>query len=408
METVFVVGVDIGTVKSRVLIAEVLEFGGIKIVGVAAKPSRGIKKGRIIDEERVAGVLGSCKVEAERMAGVSVEAACLSISSESIRSFSSQGALTLHGGKQISEREIQLVTQNALKVPLPSERYVLHTIEQGFTVDGNSNIENPIGLEAVRLEKNIHIVTAVTEETDKLKRIMKSSGIEIIDVVFSPFAVAGAILKEFDKMEGALVIDIGGEVTSYALYHGGVVRSSGTLPVGGFNISNDLSIGLGIPLEKAEKLKIENGTVSLSASSMEEEKSVEISVDGTPSQISLKKIEEIVMPRCEELFTLIKNDVMHDPSFNLMEGNIVLSGGGSKSTGVEGAVEKVFGPHMLSERQPYVVGLSELVADESWNVGIGLLKRGEEILAEHFEEKRDAKGYFNWVVEGFKKVASTF
>ncbi|MCD6378922.1 cell division protein FtsA, partial [bacterium] len=368
----------------------------------------GIKKGRIIDEEKVAGILASCKVEAERMAGVSVEAACLSISSESIRSFSSQGVLTLQDGKQISEREIQHVTKNALKVPLPSERYVLHTIKQGFTVDGNSNIVDPIGLQAVRLEKNIHIVTDVKEEAEKLKRVMKSNSIEIIDFVFSPFAAAGAILKGFDKMEGALIIDLGGEVTSYALYHAGVVRSSGILPVGGFNISNDLSIGLEIPFERAEKLKIENGVVNLPVSSPEKDNSVGISIDSTFPQIGFEKIEEIVLPRCEEIFTLIKNDVMHDPSFNLMEGNIVLSGGGSKLKGIEGTVENVFGSGVLSERQPDVVGLSELVADESWNVSIGLLKRGEEILAEHFEEKKGTKDYFNWVVEGFKKVANTF
>jgi len=214
MKTDFVVGIDLGTIKTRVLIAEVVESGEIKIVGAAVKPSRGVKKGLIIDEEEVTGILGLCKVEAERMAGVNVEGACLAVSSASIKSFSSQGVLTLHGGRRISEREVQHVTKNAQKAPIPSDRYVLHMIEQGFSVDGNSNINDPIGLDAVRLEKNVHIVTAVKEETDKLKRIMKSNSIEIIDFVFCPFAAADSLLGEFDKREGALVIDIGGEVTS--------------------------------------------------------------------------------------------------------------------------------------------------------------------------------------------------
>ncbi len=390
METDFVVGIDLGTIKTRVLIAEVVESGEIKIVGAAVKPSRGVKKGLIIDEEEVTGILGLCKVEAERMAGVNVEGACLAVSSASIKSFSSQGVLTLHGGRQISEREVQHVTKNAQKVPIPSDRYVLHMIEQGFSVDGNSNINNPIGLDAVRLEKNVHIVTAVKEETDKLKRIMKSNSIEIIDFVFSPFAAANSLLGEFDKREGALVIDIGGEVTSYALYYEGVVRSSGVIPVGGFNISNDLAIGLKISLEKAEKLKMEK------------------SIDDSFYTFGLEKVEEIIQPRCEELFNLIKNDAGHDPSFEMITGNIVLSGGGSKLRGIDSVAETVFGSRVHCGRLPDLVGLSELVDDESWNVSIGLLQRGGEMLVERFEEKRGTKDYFSWVVEGFKKVANTF
>ena len=408
METDFVVGIDLGTIKTRVLIAEVVESGEIKIVGAAAKPSRGVKKGLITDEEEVAGVLGLCKVEAERMAGVNVEGACLAVSSASIKSFSSQGVLILHGGRQISEREVQHVTKNAQKVPIPSDRYVLHMIEQGFSVDGNSNINDPIGLNAVRLEKNVHIVTAVKKETDKLKRIMKSNSIEIIDFVFSPFAAADSLLGEFDKREGALVIDIGGEVTSYALYYEGVVRSSGVLPVGGFNFSNDLAIGLDISLERAEKLKVENCTENLSPSLIDKSEVVEISIDDSFYPFGLKKVEEIIGPRCEELFNLIKNDTGHDPSFEMMTGNIVLSGGGSKLRGIEGMAQTVFGSRVHCGRLPNLVGLSELVADESWNVSIGLLQHGGKMLMERFEEKKGTKDYFSWVVEGFKKVANTF
>jgi len=230
---------------------------------------------------------------------------------------------------------------------------------------------------------------------------------EIVDFVFSPFAAASAILEEFDKMDGTLVVEIGEQVTSYVLYYGGIVRSSGILPIGGFNISNDLSIGLGISLDEAEKIKIENGTGNYSASLIEG-RGGGISNDETLSQISLRNVEEIVLPRCEELFALIKSDVVHDPSFERMNGNIVLSGGGSKLIGIESVAEGVFGLRVLTGRMPDVVVLNELVADESWNVCIGLLHRGGEILAEGNEEKRGTKDYFNWVVEGFKRVTNTF
>jgi cell division protein FtsA len=164
------------------------------------------------------------------------------------------------------------------------------------------------------------------------------------------------------------------------------------IPVGGFNISNDLAIGLKISLEKAEKLKMENCTENLSPSLMDK------------SEV----VEEIIQPRCEELFNLIKNDAGHDPSFEKITGNIVLSGGGSKLRGIDSIAETVFGSRVHCGRLPDLVGLSELVDDESWNVSIGLLQRGGEMLVERFEEKRGTKDYFSWVVEGFKKVANTF
>ncbi|MDZ7859671.1 MAG: cell division protein FtsA [Candidatus Krumholzibacteriota bacterium] len=408
MEIDFIVGIDIGSVRTRVLIAEITESGGAKIVGAAGRPSAGVEKGRITDEEKAAKVLSRCIIEAERMAGVNVEGACLSFTSAGIRSFSSQGVLNLDMGRQISDREIQHVTKNAEKIPLPSDRYVLHMLEQGFNVDENKNIKDPFGLEASRLEKNIHVVTAVKSEAESLGRIIKSNNIEIIDMIFSPFAAANSVLKEYDKVEGAFVIDIGGETTTYVLYHGGVVRSSGVIPVGGFNISNDLAIGLGIPIEKAEEIKLENCDASLSPSDSHRSDKFEILVGGDSFTIGMDKIAEIVRPRCEELFTLVKNDVELDPCFKKIKGNILLTGGGSKLKGIESAAENVFGYRVLKGYIPDITGLSELVADQSWNVSLGLLQRGSEILEENYEEKKSRRNYFNLVIDSLKKVGNPF
>lgn len=406
METDFIVGIDIGSSRTRVLISEVCESGEMKIVAAASNPTEGVKKGRITDERSVSEVLRLTKLEAEKMSGVEVEGACVSFSNSDIRCFDSQGMLTLPGNREVTEADAEHVSGNARKVPLPSDRRILHTIEQYFSIDGETDIVDPVGRRGARLEKNLHIVTATKDHYDKLAAVLRWNHIELIDLTFAPFAAARVVLSKEEIESGSVLVEIGAEVTSYALYRGGIVRSSGVLPVGGFNVSNDMSIGMGLPFEVAEAFKKEFGVEREPKDSGNEMGIVQVTVGGSSYSVEREAAWKIAAPRCEELFSLIREDLSHDPYYDRSEVMVFLSGGGSSLKGVRPVTAGVLGTVSSGAVPVGFTGLSEMMEDESWNVAAGLLRVGKEKLEEGYGSGEE--GYLKWVLQGIKKVVNTF
>ncbi len=406
MENDFIVSVDIGTVKTRILVSEICQDGEIKIIGAVTNPSSGVSKGRVADPETLSEVVRLSREEAERMSGVEIEGACVSMSNADIKSFDSRGMLTTGGDEGVTEDDISQVTRNAQNIPLPSDRMVLHPIQQFFTVDGEGGIVNPLGRKASRLERDLHIITILREHHRALKKTLKSCGIEVIEMAFAPIAVSRLALNYTDREEGSLVIDIGGEVTSYVYYYGGVVRSSGVLPVGGFNVSNDMAIGLGLPFGVAEALKRKAGVGGAEARSY----TVDLSGGGRSpagsNNLDSNKIAEVVQPRCRELFALISEGLSSEPRFGMMRGRIVLSGGGSMLKGIERIAEEVFSREVSKAVPAGFSGLSEMLDDESWDTAAGLLLVGREKLERC--EYSSSSGYFDWFRQGLRKVVETF
>lgn len=400
MDENYVVGIDIGSSNVRVITGELVESERIKLIGVADYPVEGMRKGEVADSQKVNVSLRRALEKAEKMAGVKIKGACISITGAGVRSFDSEGVLTRQENSVITAEEADYVTENARKVPLPADRTVVHMLEQSFMIDGSEGVEDPVGMSGSRLERTVHIVTAVRRQVEALKDLLDWNGIELVKMIFAPFADAKVISGNTGKKENGLLINIGGEVTSFACYREGAIKSSGVLPVGGFNVSNDLAIGMSLPIEVADRLKKER--CMFSAGRSEEaagEPVIEIEIDGREYRFSAHEISVIVTPRCVELFSLISNHAGLEDDFR---GPVYLAGGGSRMKKIERVAADIFRAPVTRLQPSGVEGLVELAGDTGWVTGAGLLFHGRDLITGY----RDSRGggYFNRIINGLKKV----
>ncbi|MFO7916249.1 MAG: cell division protein FtsA [Candidatus Krumholzibacteriales bacterium] len=396
----YVVGIDIGSSNVRVVTGEIVESERIKLIGVADCPAEGMHKGEVADPQKVNGALRRALDSAEKMAGVRIRGACISITGAGIRSFDSEGVLTRQEKSGITPEEANYVTENARKVPLPADRTVIHMMEQSFMIDGAEGVENPVGKEGSRLERTVHIVTAVRRQVEMLKDLLDWNGIELVKMVFAPFADAKLISAGSGKKENGLLINIGGEVTSFACYRDGAIKSSGVLPVGGFNVSNDLAIGMSFPIEVTDRLKKERCLFrGVHPDGEAGEPVVEIEIGGRDYRFNTQEIAGIVTPRCVELFSLISNHAGLDSDFR---GPVYLAGGGSRMDKIEQVAEDVFGAPAIKLQPSGVEGLVELAGDAGWVTGAGLLFHGRDLITGYRESR--GSGCFNRIISGLKKV----
>jgi len=258
------VGLEIGTSKICAVVAEARGDGSLKVVGVGNVPARGVRKGEIVDFETAKRCVHDAIVDAEEKSDVEISEVYLGITGSHIRSFNNRGIVVLEEGREeIDEQDLDDVRTNAREVSLPMEDCILHTIIQHYYVDGQDGVLNPIGLLGKKLEADFHIVYGIRTRIQNAIRCVKELELEPADVIINSFATAQAVLEKNQKQLGAIVIDIGGGVTDFVVYVDGAVKQSGVLAVGGDHITNDISIGLKIPTARAEKLKAEEGNVTL-------------------------------------------------------------------------------------------------------------------------------------------------
>jgi cell division protein FtsA len=395
----YVVGIDIGSSNLRVLTAELGEDDRIKIIGVSSRPLEGMHKGEVRDSSAVNESLREAVSRAEKMAGVKIRGACVSITGSEVRSFESEGVLTRQEDEPISEEEADYVTENARKVPLPADRTVIHMLEQAFMIDGESRTGDPVGMRGSRLERCVHIVTAVRRQVETLRDLLKWNGIEPVRIVFAPLADGRLISGPGESGLNGLVVNIGGEVTSFARYSGGFIRSSGVLPVGGFNISNDLSIGMSLPLNVTEELKTRICLFDSEYGGKEGGESIEIEIDGRDYSFRTEETSGIAAPRCEELFSLIGS---HAGVGEMFGGPVFLSGAGSRLMNIDKVAEAVFKVPAVTVDPSGVEGLVELAGDSGWITCTGLLFHGRDLISGYREGREN--GYFTRIMNGLKKV----
>lgn len=384
MSSEFVVGLDMGTTAVSILVGEFTADGETRIIGAGAAPAGGVKKGVIVNIDEAAESVRAAVSQAERMAGVEIRGVCASVSGPHIRSFSSRGVIALPAGRrEVTARDIEKVTEAARSITLPLNQEIVHSLPQDFTVDSHPGIRDPIGMSAMRLEAEVHIVTALGMPLENILKVCKKTGLEIVDMVFDPIAAGRAVLTREEMNLGSLLVDVGGGVTSYALYHGGTVRASGVVPAGGLNVTNDLAVGLRTSAAVAEQLKLSHG-VALASLAPEDEKIMVPGINGRePREVRAQILAAIVEPRIEEIFTMVKKQVGGDPYYRLLGAGVVLAGGGSQLRGMAGVAEEVFDVPVRLGRAGDLMGLSELVDSAGWTTGIGLLLWGADRIAAH-------------------------
>src|SRR5436853_145277 len=257
-----IVGLEIGTSKVCVVVGETRPDGTLKILGVGQAPSRGVRKGEIVDFETAMKCVHEAVVDAEQKSDVMIRSVYVAVAGGHIQSFNNRGCVMLPEERdEIDEQDVEDVKVNAREVSIPAQNAFLHQINQHYHVDGQDGVLNPVGMLGEKLEADFHIIHGVRTRIQNTIRCVKELPLEVEDVVFNPLASAQVVLNQQQKNMGALVIDMGGGTTDYLVYVEGAVRHSGVLAVGGDHITNDISMGLRIPMTRADKLKIEEGSV---------------------------------------------------------------------------------------------------------------------------------------------------
>jgi cell division protein FtsA len=331
-------GIDVGTEKiTTVIVSEDEQSGKLRVVGVATKASRGIKKSQIIDIEETIDAITSSVEAAERMAGFSISDAFVSISGTHIKSQNSKGVVAVaHSGDEIVDSDVDRVVEAARAISLPSSREILHVIPRDFTVDGQEGIKDPVSMTGIRLEVDAHIVTGASTAIKNLIKCVSEIGVNVSGLVFAGLASAESVLTETEKELGVCLVDIGAGTTSVSVFVEGALTHSAVLPVGARHVTNDLAIGLRISLEQAEKIKLvlsDNPKDKLLADASKSTDQINFEKFGITEKLSKPSykaiVDRIIDPRLNEIFTMVGQELKKFDLLGKTPAGLVLVGGGS-------------------------------------------------------------------------------
>ena len=369
------VGLEIGTSKICVVVGEGRPDGTIKFLGVGQAPSRGVRKGEIVDFETAMKCVHEAVVDAETKSDVMIRSVYVGVTGAHIQSFNNRGLVTLPEDRdEIDEQDIEDVKINAREVSIPAQNAFLHSIIQHYHVDGQEGVLNPIGMLGERLEADFHIIHGVRTRIQNTIRCVKELPLEVEDVVFTPLAAAQVVLTQNQKNLGALVIDIGGGTSDYILYVDGAVKQSGVLAVGGDHITNDISMGLRIPMTRAEKLKIEEGSVTLGNSLPGETILLKDDSGFAGKEVERETLNTIIHLRLRETFELMKRKLEEEPFINYIGEGVFITGGCSHLNGIDHLAEEVFElPARVAHAQT-MSGLTSAFENPQFSAAIGLIK----------------------------------
>ncbi len=378
MENIDIIaGLDIGTTKIGSFIAEISSSGEINIIGVATVPSDGLRYGVVVDVEKTVKSIRVAMERAEEMAGVDVDAVFAGIAGDHIRSINGRGVVAVSGENgEVSTEDVRRVIDAAKAVALPIDREIIHILPQEFTVDGQKGIRDPVGMNGVRLEAEVHIVTGAIASAQNIHRCIEKAGYSVADLVLEPLASSYSVLKDDEKELGVVLVDIGGGTTDIAMFYEGCIRHTSVVALGGRNVTNDLAIVLRTPIECAESLKIENG----SALHTEDDKDEIIEVDGVngrpPRRISKGLLVDIIQPRMAEILTLTYEEVKMSDYVNLMTTGVVLTGGASLLPGCVELAEDIFNVPVKLGVPDGFGGMVKEASQPQCATGVGLIKYG--------------------------------
>ncbi|MEY2547103.1 MAG: cell division protein FtsA [Verrucomicrobiota bacterium] len=374
------VGLEIGTSKICVVVGETRPDGTVKILGVGQAPSRGVRKGEIVDFETAMKCVHEAVVDAEQKSDVMIRSVYVGVAGAHIQSFNNRGCVILPEERdEIDEQDVEDVKINAREVSLPAPNAFLHSIIQSYHVDGQEGVLNPVGMLGHRLEADFHIIHGVRTRIQNTIRCIKELPLDVEDVVFTALASAQVVLTQQQKNLGALVIDIGGGTTDFILYVDGAVKQSGVLAIGGDHMTNDISMGLRIPMARAEKLKVEEGSCTLGNCLPGETILLKDDSGFAGKEIERETLNTIVHLRLRETFDLLKRKVDEEDFINYAGAGIFLTGGCSLLSGIEHLAEDVFDMPAHTAHAQTMSGLTSAVENPQFATAIGLIKYAQAV-----------------------------
>jgi len=397
----FIIGLDVGTTKVCAVVGEVRD-GGIEIIGIGSSPSRGLKKGVVVNIESAVESIKNAVQEAEMMSGVEIKSVYTGTAGRHIKSVSSSGVVAVKD-KEIDQGEVERVVNAAGAVAIPFDREILHVIPGSFTVNGQNGISDPRGMEGVRLEAEVQIITGDATSVHNLIKSCQKAGLEVIDVLFEPLAAAALILSEDEKELGAALVDIGGGTTDITIFQGGCIRHIAALPVGGGSFTNDIAIGMRVQVSEAEDLKKKYGASMLSLVREDEEIEISGGDNGQGRSLPRRHLIEILQPRAEELFTLIKEVMVESGLHGSLVSGVVLTGGGAEMKGMNIMAQNILELPVRRGAPSGVINLRGIAYKPEYLTGMGLVFYGaEEIMT---DQRAGSSGMFGGMMTRIKSWA---
>jgi len=382
------VGLEIGTSKICVVVGEASPTGPIKILGVGQAPSRGVRKGEIVDFETAHKCVREALADAEEKSDVMIKSVFVGVTGAHIQSFNNRGAVNLPEDRdEIDETDYEDVAVSARDVSIPQPNLFLHTILQHYYVDGQEGVLNPIGMLGRKLEADFHIIHGVGNRIKNTIRCVKEIGLEVEDAVFNGLASAQVVLTPQQKALGALAIDIGGGSTDYVVYVEGAVKQSGVLAVGGDHVTNDISMGLRIPMARAERLKIEEGCATLGTALPGETIHLKDETGFAGREIERELLNTIIHCRMREVFELVRDTLEREPYLPMLGAGVFLTGGCSQLRGVQALAQEVFGLPVHVSHAQSTSGLTSASENPQFATAIGLLRYAQAAYAARPEKK---------------------
>ncbi len=369
-----IVGLDIGTTKICAIVGN-LTHEGLDIVGIGTSPSRGLRKGVVINIESTVESIQKALQEAELMAGCEIKSVFAGIAGGHIRGFNSQGVIAVKN-REVTREDINRVIDAAKALAIPMDREVIHVLPQEFIIDDQDGIKEPLGMSGVRLEAKVHIVTGAVASAQNIIKSCNRAGVNVADIVLEQLASSDAVLSADEKELGVAMIDIGGGTTDIAVYLDGAIKHTAVLSLGGNHLTNDIAVGLRTPMAEAEKIKIQHGCCLTSM--VGKEQSIEVpSVGGRePRLLSRQLLAEILEPRVEEIFTLVNREIVRSGYAEFLASGVVITGGSAILAGMPEMAEQVFALPVRRGVPQEIGGLVDVVNSPVYATGVGLVKYG--------------------------------
>ncbi|MET0987529.1 MAG: cell division protein FtsA [Steroidobacteraceae bacterium] len=372
-----IVGLDIGTSKVVAIVGELTNERKLEVVGLGSHPSRGLKRGVVVNIESTVQSIQRAVEEAELMAGCEIHSVYAGIAGSHVRSLNSHGIVAIKN-KEVTAEDVDRVIDAARAVAIPADQKILHILPQEFLIDSQEGIREPIGMSGVRLEAKVHIVTGAESAAQNIVKCVQRCGLSVEDIVLEQLASSYAVLADDEKELGVCLVDIGGGTTDIAVFSGGAIRHTAVIPIAGDQVTNDIAVSLRTPTHHAEEIKMKYACALSQLANSDETIEVPSVGDRPARRLARQTLAEVVEPRYEELFALIREELRRSGFEEVIAAGVVLTGGSAKMEGAVELAEEVFHMPVRLGLPQQVTGLADVVRNPIHATGVGLLLYGRE------------------------------
>ncbi|MCP4699640.1 MAG: cell division protein FtsA [Gammaproteobacteria bacterium] len=388
-----IVGLDIGTSKVVAIVGEVSD-SGVEIIGLGLHPSRGLKKGVVVNIDSTVHSIQRAVEEAELMSGCEIHSVFAGIAGNHIRGMNSHGIVAIRD-KEVTQDDVDRVIDAARALAIPSDQKIIRVLPQEFIIDNQEGIREPVGMFGIRLEAKVHIVTGAVSAAQNIIKCVRLCGLEVDDLILEQLASSASVLTDDEKELGVCLVDIGGGTTDIAIFSEGAIRYTAVIPIAGDQVTNDIAVAMRTPTQYAEDIKIKYACALAKLANGDE--MIEVPSVGArpPRLLARQTLAEVVEPRYEELLTLVQSVIRRSGYEDLVAAGIVLTGGSAKMDGVIELAEEVFHMPVRLGYPKYVTGLVDVVQNPIHATGVGLLLFGNEHRYEQISDDIGSSGLRN-------------